>query len=420
MPLTRGGWALLLGLVLSACNSVAPVPAPSGFAPCLPSPSTQARSLALPQGLGNFLAPHVPGELLALPGGIAPQTLAARVEGTQVQDRLAEGFLRLRVPVGQERAKAEALLAAGARWVQPNYLYFPFYQPNDPLYPAASTDPYRLQPFYQKINLESAWDKVGPLRCTPVVAVLDTAFNPTHPDLQANLLAGKNLTPDGLNPDDLSPSPPPQGSSYLQGEADHGEGVAGLVAAVANNAQGVPGVGLNYAKVLPVKVFYWVGTSYSVSSDVLANAIRYAADQHAAVINMSLGSPTPLDPAVQQALTYALSKGALPGEQEPAATPLLAGPRSKLLLLLEPGAVCRLGRYVLCCPSGERGGGFICGQVHRPLRPWSHPRPGQALPHPNGQQWRLIRSPDRLWTLTGGPGADRHYRLLSQLSIRSR
>lgn len=312
MLLTRGGWALLLGLVFSACNSVAPVPAPSGFSPCLLTPSTQARSFALPQGLGDFHAPHVPGELLALSAGIAPQTLTARVEGTQVQDRLAEGFLRLRVPVGQERAKAEALLAAGARWVQPNYLYFPLYQPNDPLYPAASTDPYRLQPFYQKINLESAWDKVGPLRCTPVVAVLDTAFNPSHPDLQANFLPGKNLTPDGLGQSDLSPGPPPQGSSYMQGDADHGEGVAGLVAAVANNAQGVPGVGLNYAKVLPVKVFYWVGTSYSVSSDVLANAIRYAADQNVAVINMSLGSPTPLDPAVQQALTYALSKGALP------------------------------------------------------------------------------------------------------------
>ncbi|PZA06330.1 MULTISPECIES: S8 family serine peptidase [unclassified Meiothermus] len=307
-----GGWALLLGLALSACSSVAPAPTPSGFAPCVPSPSTQARPLALPQGLGDFLAPHVPGELLALSGGIAPQTLAARVGGIQLQDRLAEGFLRLRVPVGQEWAKAEALRTAGARWVQPNYLYFPLYQPNDPLYPASLADPYRLRPFYQEIHLESAWDSVGTPRCTPVVAVLDTAFNPAHPDLQANLLAGKNLTPDGLGPDDLSPAPPPQGSSYLQGEADHGEGVAGLVAAAANNGRGIPGVGLNYARVLPIKVFYWVGTSYSVSSDVLANAIRYAADQKAAVINLSLGSPTPLDPAVQQALDYALSKGALP------------------------------------------------------------------------------------------------------------
>jgi len=298
-------WAFVLALALSACNQAAPGPAPSSSDTCLPSPSVQSYALTPPQGLGDFLAPHVPGELLAWSGPLG-------VEGVQVGARLASGFLRLRVPVGQERAKAEALLAAGARWVQPNYLYSPLYLPNDPLYPASPTDPYRLRPFYQKIRLESAWDNLGALSCTPVVAVLDTAFNPSHPDLGAGLLPGGNLTPDGLGPNDLSPAPPPQSSSYPQGEADHGQGVAGLVAAVADNGQGIPGVGLNHVKVLPVKVFYWIGTGYSVSSDVLANAIRYAADQGVAVINLSLGSSAPLDPAVQQALTYALSKGALP------------------------------------------------------------------------------------------------------------
>jgi subtilisin family serine protease len=218
----------------------------------------------------------------------------------------------VKVPPGQEEAKAEALLRAGARWVQPNYLYFPLFTPNDPLYPASPLDTSRLQPYYQAIRLEAAWDLLGSLPFTPVVAVLDTAFNPTHPDLQASLLPGQNLTPDGLPPEDLSPSPPPQGYPYPAGEADHGQGVAGLVAAVADNNQGIPGVGLNRVKVLPLKVFYWVSGSYSSTSDVLASAIRYATDQGAAVVNLSLGSPTPLDRVVQQALDYALSKGTLP------------------------------------------------------------------------------------------------------------
>ena len=216
----------------------------------------------------------------------------------------------MKVPPGQEKAKAKALLQAGARWVQPNYLYFPLYVPNDPLY--TSSDSSALQPYYQAIRLEAAWDLLGSLPCTPVVAVLDTAFNPTHPDLQPSLLPGRNLTPDGLPPEDLSPSPPPQGYAYGSGDADHGQGVAGLVAAVADNNQGIPGVGLNRVKVLPLKVFYWVSGSYSSTSAVLASAIRYAADQGAAVVNLSLGSPTPLDGVVQQALGYALSKGTLP------------------------------------------------------------------------------------------------------------
>jgi serine protease len=261
----------------------------------------------------------VPGELLVLPGGLAPQSLAARVQGVEVQRALDGGFLQVKVPPGQEKAKAKALLQAGARWVQPNYLYFPLYVPNDPLYPVSPLDTSRLQPYYQAIRLEVAWDLLGSLPFTPVVAVLDTAFNPTHPDLQPSLLPGQNLTPDGLDPDNLSPSPPPQGYAYTaeRDNPDHGQGVAGLVAAVADNNEGIPGVGLNRVKVLPLKVFYWVresssSYSYSSTSDILASAIRYAADQGAAVVNLSLGSPTPLDGVVQQALDYALSKGTLP------------------------------------------------------------------------------------------------------------
>jgi len=306
--------ALLLwtAFLLTAC-SLNPPPPPASTCSPTPTGSLSTQALREPQGLGDFSAPHVPGELLVLPGGLAPQSLAARVQGVEVRRALEGGFLQVKVPPGQEKAKAKALLQAGARWVQPNYLYFPLYVPNDPLYTLyTSSDFSALQPYYQAIRLEAAWDLLGSLLCTPVVAVLDTAFNPTHPDLQASLLPGQNLTPDGLPPEDLSPSPPPQGYAYRAGEADHGQGVAGLVAAVADNNRGIPGVGLNRVKVLPLKVFYWVSGSYSSTSAVLASAIRYAADQGAAVVNLSLGSPTPLDGVVQQALDYALSKGTLP------------------------------------------------------------------------------------------------------------
>lgn len=170
------------------------------------------------------------------------------------------------------------------------------------------------------MNLQAAWNAMTTSSwvCTPVVAVLDTAFNPNHPDLKDNLLPGRNLTPDGLSQDDLRPSSPPNGINHTEGEPDHGQAVAGLVGATADNGKGIPGVGLNQVKVLPLKVFFWVwdsdvkGYLYSSTSTVLSSAIRYAADQGANIINMSLGSLVPLDMVVQNALGYALSKGSLP------------------------------------------------------------------------------------------------------------
>jgi serine protease len=127
--------ALLLwtAFLLTACP-LNPPPPPAST--CSPTPTGSLSTLALrePQGLGDFSAPHVPGELLLLPGGLAPQSLAARVQGVEVRRALDGGFLQVKVPPGQERAKAEALLQAGARWVQPNYLYQPLASPNDPSY----------------------------------------------------------------------------------------------------------------------------------------------------------------------------------------------------------------------------------------------------------------------------------------------
>jgi serine protease len=99
----------------------------------------------------------VPGELLVLPGGLAPQSLAARVQGVEVRRALDGGFLQVKVPPGQEKAKAKALLQAGARWVQPNYLYFPLYVPNDPLYPVSPLDTSGSSP----TTRPSAWRRPG-------------------------------------------------------------------------------------------------------------------------------------------------------------------------------------------------------------------------------------------------------------------
>jgi len=257
-----------IGLTPSTPSSSLP-PTPSALCSPTPSPTALSALSLSPQGFADFSPPHVPGVLLVLPGSLQAQALKAEAV-------LPGGLLKVKVPEGQEELEAKKLLSAGARYVQPDYIYHPLLVPNDPYY----AKPPREMPLataYKAIGVEAAWDQLGTLPCAPVVAVVDTAFNPNHPDLAANVLPGRNFTPDGLAQDDLSPSPPQQAGQ------DHGQATAGLVGGVAGNGIGIAGVGLNQVKVLPLKVFYWVEGQYVATTSTVAQALRYAADQGAVV-----------------------------------------------------------------------------------------------------------------------------------------
>ena len=90
-------------------------------------------------------------------------------------------------------------------------------------------------------------------------------------------------------------------------EADHGTHVAGIIGAVRNNAIGVDGVADNVA-IMAVRA---VPNGDERDKDV-ANAIRYAVDNGAKVINMSFGKPySPEKKAVDEAVKYAMSKDVL-------------------------------------------------------------------------------------------------------------
>ena len=89
-------------------------------------------------------------------------------------------------------------------------------------------------------------------------------------------------------------------------DPNHGTGVAGLVAAVRGNDLGIDGIAP--AQIMVVRT---VPGGDERDKDV-ANAIRYAADNGADIINMSFGkSYSPQKSAVDQAVAYAVSKGVL-------------------------------------------------------------------------------------------------------------
>ncbi|WP_234554353.1 S8 family peptidase [Thermus caliditerrae] len=262
-------------LLLTACPQTPPPP-PVNPAECPVGP-LQAQATEEPlrlQGLGRFAGEYVPGELLVLPKpGLSVQAL--RAEGVEPQEALSQGLLRVKVPKGQEEAKAWALLRAGAQYVQPNYLYRPLRTPNDPLY---TTD----QKVYLNnlLRLEAAWNLSTGRGCPPLIAVLDTGVL-NHEDFQTSkyLPAGVNLdVADG----DADPT---DGQAPYQDSYGHGLQVASVLGADTHNGRGMAGVTWG-GYILPIKVFRDGG---GATTATLLEGVRLARSLGVRVANISLG-----------------------------------------------------------------------------------------------------------------------------------
>ncbi len=98
------------------------------------------------------------------------------------------------------------------------------------------------------------------------------------------------------------------GNNHVKGpDALHGSHVAGIIAAIRNNSIGINGIADN-VKIMVIRA---VPDGDERDKDV-ANAIRYAVDNGAKVINMSFGKYySPDKKVVDEAVQYALSKDVL-------------------------------------------------------------------------------------------------------------
>jgi subtilisin family serine protease len=123
-----------------------------------------------------------------------------------------------------------------------------------------------------------------------IVAVVDTGVT-SVPDLAGLVLPGVDLV---------------NGDPDASDDNGHGTNVAGVIAAHADN--GVGGAGVCWkCSILPIKV---MGANGNGDLATVAAGIVKAADMGAKVIDVSLGGPAGV-PALQQAVSYASSKGAL-------------------------------------------------------------------------------------------------------------
>jgi subtilisin family serine protease len=151
------------------------------------------------------------------------------------------------------------------------------------------------------------------------VAVLDTGVDYNHIDLKENLwtnpgeIAGNGLDDDGNGYiDDIHGwNFTSGGSSDVSDFDSHGTHVSGTIAAV-NNGFGVTGVAYG-AKVMPVKVVSDIFQNFVQFDVTLANGIRYAVQNGAKVLNMSLGTDLgePSLTRTREALLYAKQQGAI-------------------------------------------------------------------------------------------------------------
>ena len=145
------------------------------------------------------------------------------------------------------------------------------------------------------------------------VAILDTGIDTKHKDLKENLWRNEDEKPNNGKDDDRNGYVDDDyGVDLVKGHGSgvdqngHGTHVAGIVGARGNNDRGVSGLCWK-ADLISVRWMDADGRGYT--SDA-AEAITYAVDQGARVINASYGSDTPTD-VEREAIAYAAAHDTL-------------------------------------------------------------------------------------------------------------
>lgn len=217
-------------------------------------------------------------------------------------------------------------------YAQAAYRVYPTFVPNDPLYKSTATfSPGQWN--LPLIGLEGAWDIQPQAGSAITVAVLDTGLaymNATitgtvrsfrdeagvsYPALGAVTIpysaASQIVAPGRI----VSPRDFIWNTSQPLDFDGHGTHVAGTVGQLTNDGIGTAGVAFN-VKLMPVKVIdsFWddlLGAPNFGTDAEVARGIRYAADNGANVINMSIGRTGPPNtaPAIEDAIRYAVGKG---------------------------------------------------------------------------------------------------------------
>jgi hypothetical protein len=188
-------------------------------------------------------------------------------------------------------------------YAEPYYLNYPLYVPDDPyVQPSAGQNFYFVNmKAFEAFDIENGDPNVA-------IGIIDTGTKWDHEDLVNNIYYNTSDPINGVDDDgdgyvdnyygwdlyhnDNDPIPP---------NNEHGTLVAGIAGATTDNGIGIAGTGFN-CSILPIKAASDAGGAIYPGYD----AIVYAADHGAKVINLSWGGPNQFSAFEQNIINYAV------------------------------------------------------------------------------------------------------------------
>lgn len=280
----------------------------------------------------------------------AERALLALVDGTETPDLSYADFDIVSIGAAADPEEAARRLSAQAdiEYAQARYRVRPRFRPNDQFYPQQWNLPL--------LDMERAWDinqgaapsivvavvdtglayRAGMFRFTTIPFVFEGQLFPSIGSVDIPFVAAPDL---GGTDRFVSPRDFIWGDDNPLDLDGHGTHIAGTIGQLTNNSVGTAGMAFN-VRLMPVKVIDGVwdeafNSPFIGTDDTVARGIRYAADNGAKVINLSIGRSGPPAPAIEDAIVYAVSKGAFVSvaggndflDGNPIQRPADAGPR---------------------------------------------------------------------------------------------
>jgi len=257
----------------------------------------------------NYLGVNEADQLMPLTGKKVNRSVMRSYSGVEIKDRDLSGLYRLRMDnanVTVDEAVTRLKELEEVDYAEPNYLVFTM---------STDADTYTAEPLYTEqwgpaaINLDQLW-AVPKLEGAerPVIAIIDTGIDITHPDLEANIWTnaaeaeGAEGEDDDNNgfADDLHGWDFINQTSKIADYNGHGTHCAGIAAAVGDNGIGITGANPD-AYIMPITVMQSDGTGDVAT---IIQGIDYATNNGADVLSMSIGGYT-YSVAEEQALAKA-------------------------------------------------------------------------------------------------------------------
>lgn len=238
--------------------------------------------------LGNYHA-SAADRLMPLTGSTVARQRARAINGAEVADADLSGLCAFSIAADANVLQVVDELKAlpEVEYAEPNYIVYSlaFEAPDDPMY--------SQQWGIEAIGLDKLWSQPAVSSKRPVIAILDTGVDISHPDLEANIWTnaaeadGAEDSDDDGNgfADDIHGWDFVNQSARMRDNNGHGTHCAGIAAAVGANGIGIVGANPD-ALIMPVTVMQSDGTGDVAT---IIKGIDYAAANGADIISMSFG-----------------------------------------------------------------------------------------------------------------------------------